>query len=179
MDPMLLYVIGVTCSGKGYFIESTMREHSELFAAVQVGKEFRRRYPPDYFQGSGAPAHAEQEAHDIFYEQLDAAKATGKPIILIDGQPRRLSQVQLVRDNPGSVLWFHSDELVVRERLALRFPDDEASRDLSNKRMVNDRMQLYDTLHALRNMGCDIEAVISPDQVPALRHSLVRKAKER
>ncbi len=148
------YMMGITCTGKDYFIELAMERCPEIFGAVQVGKEFRRRYPPGYFKGSAAPTHTEQEAIDIFKEHHAKAVESGAKIILVSGQPRRVSQVKACMDYAaGDIIWMMTPMHVIESRLSTRFANDRDSYELSLQRLVNDKLQLYDTIFEALNSG--------------------------
>lgn len=144
---MIVYLVGVTCSGKDFFCDYA-EKRSDHCKAVRVGKILRERYPPGYFNGMGAPEHTEKEALDIFNEQIEANK--DKKIILVNGQPRRVSRIgETVGRFPGIVVLFYAPDEVIRERIKRRFPDDPESAALSLARVNNDKIQLYDVLSRL------------------------------
>lgn len=149
---MIIYLMGVTCSGKTTLVDDFLSDPFGNVGAVQVGKEMRRRYPPEYFQGSGAPGHTEDEARRIFEEQLKAAE--GKKLILVDGQPRRRSQVALMKRNPGLGLILDVSEETQRERLENRFKNDPAGRFLAEDRIKNDKVMYYDCICEMYHQGC-------------------------
>lgn len=173
-----IYVIGLTCSGKDYFIERAVELYPEVFAAVQVGKELRKRYSPEYFKGSGAPEHTEEEALNIFKEQWSIANNNGAKIILVSGQPRRISQVPIVFTfASGSVLWLYANDATIKERISKRFIDDQPAYHLACERIVNDRIMYYDVLHSLIAYKIPIET-FSTDlgTVEALIHAIKEQA---
>jgi hypothetical protein len=147
------FVLGITCSGKDYLIDYAISKHPEKFGVVQVGREFRKRYPPEYFKGSGAPDHTEVEALEIYKEQF--TKALGKPYILVSSQPRRPSQVQpcvehcLANDYQPVALFLYAPGIVVTNRIESRFKDDESGKTLAQARVTNDKVQFYDTIFEL------------------------------
>jgi hypothetical protein len=154
------FLFGVTCVGKDYFIERAMQRHPKVFGAVQVGKEFRRRYPPGHFKGSAAPDHTEKEAFDIFKEQHDKAVADGFEIILISGQPRRVSQVEpVLRYAFGTVIFLNASDQLIEERMRKRFENDKEGFTLAQQRIVNDKIQLYSTIHQLLLFKIEIHAI--------------------
>lgn len=146
-----LYLFGSTCTGKDYFIEMAVQKYPEKFGAVQVGKEFRRRYPDkSHFRNSGAPDHTETEAFQIFKEQHDAAVEAGKQIILVSGQPRRPSQVRKILEYaPGLIIWMFADKEIVQERIKQRFTNDPSGLELAKARVTNDCVELFDTLFTI------------------------------
>lgn len=157
----MFYVLGTTCAGKSYFIDKALERYPEKFAAVEVGKEFRRRHPPEYFQGSAAPDHTEQEAITIFNELHEQALQTGRPNILVSGQPRRLSQLApTALRYPGTMLWLYAEPAVLRERAMARDQTEEELK-LSLARIDNDRIQIFDLLFEMLKHGLSILPVQS------------------
>lgn len=143
----LYYVLGTTCAGKDWFMEKAQELYPEDVGLVQVGKEFRRRYPPGYFQGSASPLHTEQEALNIFEEQLDLVR--DKRIVFVAGQPRRVSQIDpTINKYQGQVLWIYAEEELLKERAHSR-TNDPAVTHLSLCRITNDKVQLFDVLYHL------------------------------
>lgn len=144
------YIFGTTCVGKDHLIELAVEKHPDLFGAVQVGKRFRELYPPEYFEGLGAPEKCEDEAFKIFREQHDAATESKKKWILVSGQPRRPSQVERILGYaPGTIFWLHASNEVVESRIHTRFKDNPQGWKLANERITTDRVMLFDTLFAL------------------------------
>lgn len=156
----VFFIMGLTNTGKTTLIDE-LTAHDTV-AACQVGKEFRRRYPAGHFKGKGAPSHTEQEAIDILAEQLDDV-TSGTEVILVDGQPRQVSQIeivfQLVWDRwpkaNAQILWLHEDDLVLKARAEERATNAEEL-DLSLQRLKNDRIQLYDVIYRAMYEGYDI-----------------------
>jgi len=157
MIKQVYYVIGITCAGKDFFIESALRKYPDVFGACQVGKEFRKRYPPEYFQGQGAPEHTEREAMEIFKGQMTAADDAGKKIVLVSGQPRRPSQVELCLNYKwGEVIWVHASDEIILLRIRDRFRDDPAGYNLAIQRVINDKIMYYDVLYELNKRSMKI-----------------------
>lgn len=158
MKHTLYYLIGTTCSGKDYLAEAAEKDYPKTFGVVQVGKEMRRRHPPEYFRGLGAMPHTEDEAQNIYKEQLNSAKAAGKSKIIIVGQPRMKSQVNKVfLPNPGKVIWLNAADNVIKARIKERFVNDHAALDLANARVTNDKLQLFEVLFELLHLGTKIQ----------------------
>lgn len=148
------FIMGLTCVGKDYFIEKACEMYPHLFGAVQVGKELRKRYPPEHFQGLGAAPATRKEAIDIYKEQWQLNKVIGKKYILVSGQPRERMQVeQVMAFASGPVIWMTTSQEIILERLKQRFKDDPSSMKLSLDRIVNDKVQLYDTIFELLTCG--------------------------
>lgn len=170
---MVYYVVGLTCVGKDTFLERAHELYPNVFGLVQVGKEFRRRYPPGYFDGKAAMPHTENEALEIYAEQL--AAALQKKITLVCGQPRMVDQIRNTIDkNPGTVIWMHVSDETLAQRVSLRFPNDQPSVDLSTKRLLNDRIQLYDVIFHLKKKDYPFIMFDGDyEQYDALIHQLV------
>lgn len=170
---MIYYVTGVTCAGKDTMMERAADLYPNLVGLVQVGKEFRRRYPPGYFKGKGAMQSTEAEALEIFNQQLEAVK--NKKIIFVSSQPRLVSQISFtVGKHPGTIVWMNVSEETLLKRLERRFPNDPESIGLSMKRLSNDRIDLYDVIFNL--MKLDIPFITFDgdfESVDSLIHNLV------
>jgi hypothetical protein len=141
----VIFCMGVTCSGKTTWIDK-----QKNVGKVQVGKEMRKLFPPGYFKGRGAMTETEEVALRVFQEQFEKEKHN--LAVLVDGQPRLVSQIDPILDITGkqcSVMWFQASDDELLARLRRRFPDDSESYDLAIQRMKNDRIQLYDVLHEL------------------------------
>ena len=124
--------MGITCSGKSEFLKR-FDGHPNI-AVVSVGKEFRRRYPPERFRGLAAMVDTEVEAWEIFTEQYKAAfENVNTRVILIDGQPRAWFQIDKMFRVIGyfdlvnfmqtelKFLLLHAPEEVIRSRIEKRF----------------------------------------------------------
>jgi len=146
MTPLVVSVIGVTNAGK-----STLMDHMRSVdgcACIEIGKEMRRRHPPEYFQGLGAMAETEQEVWEIFDEQHSDALHRGAPLVLIDGQPRLESQVLQLRIRVGKyrLLQLHAPHDELRRRAEARDGASPGALQLTERRLVNDYRQLYEVL---------------------------------
>jgi len=169
-DPLIVYLIGPSCAGKGTFIAS--ERNRENVAFVEVGREFRKRYPPEHFRGCGSPDHLEAEALQIFQEQFTAALTDCPDIIYVDGQPRRTSQVIPTAPpqfNRRMYLIISAADTVLAARALQRFGgENNEGYAICRKRAVNDRVDLFDVLHALILKGERVFAIDgskSPDDV--------------
>lgn len=83
----LICITGPSCAGKSTLIDQ-IRALRPQWASIHVGRELRRRYPPQHFAGRDARADTEAEVWEIFDQQLAEARASGAPVTLVDGQPR-------------------------------------------------------------------------------------------
>lgn len=164
---MIVCLMGPTCSGKSTFIQSLLTTNPDTIGAIEVGKEMRRRHPPEYFNGLGAMEHTEKEVWDIFEEQFEANR--GKRIILVDGQPRLPSQVDKLIDFASKhlhtlyYLLFNVTKEETFERLQKRHADDLKSQALGFARSTNDKVQLYDVLVELTKQDQGIGMFVYPD----------------
>lgn len=173
--PEIYYVWGVTCVGKDTLMDRADQIYPNLVGLVNVGKEFRRRYPPEYFKGKGAMQSTEVEAREIFEEQLNARIKEDKRIILVSGQPRLVSQLDFtMRKYPGTLLWMHVSDETLMKRLEGRFPGDPGAFELSKKRLSNDRIQLFDVMFEILKRGYPFITFDGDyEQMDALIHNLV------
>lgn len=147
MIKKLICVCGVTCSGKDTFVERAAELYPRIVGTIQVGKEMRLRHPPEYFKGLGAMADTEPETWAIFDEQYKRMEGQGKSIIFVSGMPRLKGQVEkLQRYCDPTFLFLYVSEDVLSKRLDERFKNNPSARELSIKRMVNDKIQLYDIM---------------------------------
>lgn len=149
----IYYAFGVTCAGKDTLMDRAQELYPNLVGLVNVGKEFRKRYPPEYFQGKGAMLHTEREAIEIFETQL-AEQRKDKKIIFVSGQPRMVAQIkETIGKYSGTILWLHVSDETLKQRLEKRFVGDPGSYQLSLKRLSNDRIQLFDVVFELIKSG--------------------------
>lgn len=171
----IIYVLGVTCSGKDTMMDRADQMYPNLVGLVNVGKEFRKRYPPEYFKGKGAMQSTEVEAREIFEEQLNARISEGKKLILVSGQPRLTSQLKFTMDKyPGTLLWMHVSDETLLKRLEGRFPGDPGAFELSKKRLINDRVQLFDVMFEVLKRGYPFLTFNGDyEQTDALIHNLI------
>lgn len=145
-----LFLLGITNSGKSTLLH---KFQSELqCGTVEVGKEMRRRHPPEYFKGRGAMQETEEEALQIFKQQFFVGTQADQPnLVVIDGQPRMLSQIEPCFSYAQSLGYIPkvgvlgcSDEKI-KQRIQQRDTTRQAF-ELSMKRMVNDKVQLHEVL---------------------------------
>lgn len=165
-------IFGITNSGKTTFIDDLI-QHDGIEAA-QVGKEFRRRYPPGHFKGQGAPAHTEQEALDILDELTAAARDKGCTTLLIDGQPRREDQVaEVLKRFPNlRIIWLTASDKEIEARARARAKTEE-DLELNLDRINNDKIQLFPVLAECTRRGVSFR-VVTPDGVERAKNILRR-----
>lgn len=153
-------IMGVTCTGKDTLVERMQQLWPDDIGLIQVGKEFRRRYPPEYFKGKAAMPHTEAESWSIFEEQK--AAAADKPLVLVVSQPRMRSQLDEILKRVESINFYlltcTDDELM--RRINKRFEDQkEGWKTLALERVTNDKVQHFDLMVHMIQCGRDIESV--------------------
>lgn len=176
----LIYVLGSTCSGKSSLVEMAAAEYDNV-GIVQVGKELRRRYPPEYFKGLGALASTETEVEQILLDEIEKHFRQDKQIVLVDGNPRSRRQARLLGRFPTiaqeEFWWLWCPDALTRLRIHERFAEDLESRRLAEARVSNDRQQLYDLLHLLLLSGVSILPVPALRALPDCKAFLARHLK--
>lgn len=138
--------MGATNSGKTTMIEQL----SDVYYPVMVGRELRKRFPPDYFDGQAAPAKTDELAFQIMCEGIQEAHDKAM-IPIVDGQPRNQVQLEWCKrdfiDRDGMFeckfihLWAPREIRVARAKAR---DTDEAKLKLSMDRMDGDVLTLYD-----------------------------------
>lgn len=152
----LISVMGVTNTGKSTLLTEAAK--LEDVGLIEVGKELRRRHPPEYFNGFAAMKHTEDEAWEIFDEQYAAAEAAGCRVCLVDGQPRMVEQVKRIimygknrkafggMERSFSAIILYADRGLLDYRAKHRDADNERALELNMKRLSNDFEQLLPVL---------------------------------
>lgn len=166
----IIFVMGLTCSGKTTMIEAVQKFYP--VGLIQVGKEMRRRHPPEYFKGLGAMDETEDEVWGIFLEQL--ASHADKEVILVDGQPRSVTQVEkcidLVRDREKVFVWLATPVDEIKKRAEAR-DDSEAAKELTMQRIVNDSrmyagvkeyLSITEKIHDIQTVTKLLELIYGP-----------------
>lgn len=186
----VVFLMGATSTGKSTFMDFAESVLGNHVALIQVGKEFRKRYPPEHFKGSAAPDHTEKEAIAIFDEMLYASLArTGVDLILVDGQPRRESQVPVVLARRNAFMDYRfvmlncslAEQKVRAAHRAKKHADEEDPtktnlwknsfckwEDYYNSRIEDDKGQLFNVWCTLQQFGHDV-LTINTD-APALTY---------
>jgi dephospho-CoA kinase len=171
----LVCCIGPTNAGKSTFIDAVKTAissdgfqavdangvpHLRRFATVEVGKLLRAKYGADYFKGQAAPDHTEKEAWKLCEDAVDEALHAGCSHVFIDGQPRRISQMEKMETLAGRLLGpmrdldypnleflhIYAPTEVRDARMVARDGDDPAKLALSKARLAGDIPALYDIL---------------------------------
>jgi len=143
----IVHVMGPTCAGKSTIIGLMASVDTSNVGTVEVGKMLREKYGADYFKGQAAPEHTQAEAWSMYLSGVSAHLAAGKKLILVDGQPRELSQVKealrpdLWEDHVVEFLLIHASH-EVRTKRAMEGREG-ASLDLALKRLDNDYKNCY------------------------------------
>lgn len=158
-SPLVCFVMGATCAGKTTFLNYASAATGRVLpvSLVQVGKMFREKYPPSHFEGQAAPEHTAGEAWEWCAAGIDAAAKKGSRLILVDGQPRSVRQVQQVHAEIVPIfrtmfVLLHAD-LSVRMTRASRDESDPAKKDLTTRRLTNDLQSGYEVLTTLLEYG--------------------------
>lgn len=177
---MIIHVLGITCAGKDTLMEYIASNY-EGVGLVQVGKEMRKRHPPEYFKGLGAMQSTEEEVRQIYCEQYGQVKHNR--LVLVSSQPRLISQVSFVYEVDGhrkrAFLFIRASDAEINHRVNERFPNwrtDEShlkSRELSLQRINNDRIQNYDTILEIISQGDDDILVYDTEDVSVMARRLM------
>jgi adenylate kinase family enzyme len=151
----LFFVMGATNVGKSTFLQSVKDAWPNDVHLVEVGKALRAKYPPEYFQGQGNPAHTQQEAIDLCFAGILDGEFLGRRYILVDGQPRDVGQAESIMkfDGCSSLRERAVIELVCpreerRRRAMNRDRSDGSSLALALERLDRDVLQLHEVLLA-------------------------------
>lgn len=180
----LLFMMGPTCAGKSTLLANAHTRLPKNIGLVEVGKELRAKYPPDYFAGQNNPTHTAAEAWDLCVKGVERECAAGKTHILIDGQPRDVAQVHRCLDqfprNPKRFILLHASLAKRKERAMKHRSDDPKNLELAMQRLTNDMISYYDVIATLLLRGAVIDAydttdrTDSPESVRALSVEILR-----
>ncbi len=159
----LVCLSGITCSGKDTIAEM-LAEMDQGIGLIQIGKEMRKRHPPEFFQGLGAMSSTEDEVKEIFKEQYEAH--SDKHTIICAGFPRVAYQYEFITQfEDRAFIYIYSDEYDYLDRLDVRFKDNPSGRELSEQRLKNDRIQLYDMLMVLLSNDERVTVIKNTDDI--------------
>lgn len=142
----VIAVGGVTCAGKSTLMQALAQ--MPHFGTIEVGKEMRKRYPPEFFKGKAAMKETEEEVWQIFDEQYKKhLRDPDCAAIFSDGQPRLPSQVYRMYNmiGPYNFIMMHASRERL-ERRARQRSTDQGNLDLALARITNDNAQLYEVL---------------------------------
>jgi len=155
----LLHLLGCTGAGKTTILDALGTETA--VGTVAVGRMFRAKYPPEYFQGQAAPKHTQDEALQMYQEGVQAEIAAGKSLVLIDGQPRDFSQVAAITSmwptHAVRYLLVHATQEVREARL--RESRSGSNLELALNRLEGDYKGLHEVTTELLLAGKKIEVV--------------------
>jgi hypothetical protein len=147
----ILFILGATNSGKTTFINEVCKNESKWFKKgfhpIVIGQKLRKMFPPEYFEGQGAPAKTDEIAFKLMMEGINEAISLDK-IPVIDGQPRNQRQLEWCTESLFSKnncifchLWAPRE---TREMRAKKRDSDPGKLKLSMERMDSDSIILYD-----------------------------------
>ena len=148
----LFFVVGATNVGKSTFLKSVAEAHPHGVHLVEVGKWMRAKYPPEHFQGQGAPAHTQAEALNMLFASVLEGDRKGARFILVDGQPRNPEQARAIMN--WKELWGRERaviELVCprkerERRLWERFDQMDPAYALGEARLDRDVLDIHEVL---------------------------------
>lgn len=152
----IIFIMGATCAGKSTMILYAKEQYPFDFAAIEVGKIFREKYPPGYFKGQDSPEHTKKEASDLLVGLVDQEIMRRVPFVIVDGQPRDIDQVELcLKQWPGIPKHFvllHAS-LKERERRARLYRSGDDLEQLAIPRLTNDMISCYSVMVELMRHG--------------------------
>lgn len=162
---LIAFVMGANNVGKSTFLRhAAASEQSNEIGLVEVGKYMRAKYldpnspdySPNYFKGEAAPVHTQVEAWEMCEDHIRAHVASGKRLILVDGQPRSIDQVEncftrLDPRWPTAFFLFDATLETRAQRLAKRFelPRQDEEYRLGVERLKNDMVTYFTVLASL------------------------------
>lgn len=143
---VILHLMGPTCAGKSTLISRLTTIAPDLVGAVEVGKMLRAKYGEDYFKGQAAPEHTQAEAWSMYLDGVKELAARKKRVILVDGQPRDITQARQIvglwrSPHRAEFVLIHADHEVRAARA--RAGRSGASLTLAVQRLDNDYRNCY------------------------------------
>ena len=99
----LTFVVGATNVGKSTTLQAFLKAFPEETHLIEVGKMLRAKYPPEYFEGQGAPAKTQVEALSMLFDGIEAADKAKKRFVFVDGQPRDVEQAVAIQRYKGNL----------------------------------------------------------------------------
>ena len=156
--PIVLHLLGNAGSGKTTLLDFLMELWPTAVTGISVGRELRKKYPPSYFAGQAAPEHTEREAMEMYTDFITDRRYLGYKLIVIDGQPRKTSQVAPCIDSSADLqhdfLLIHADHVTRSDRLhASRVGD---SLKLATQRLDADYRNQYEVMVELARLGIEL-----------------------
>lgn len=108
-DKFVIMVTGPTCSGKTTALDLALKNPNNRAMGCFIGREMRKRHPPEYFKGLMASPDTEPEVRAIFLSVYEDFLQSDSEFLLCDGIPRLESQVDFLRSvfagDTKSVQW--------------------------------------------------------------------------
>jgi predicted kinase len=167
----VVHLMGPTCAGKSTLIQRLLTIAPDRVHAVEVGKMLRAKYGEDYFKGQAAPQHTQKEAWEMYVLGVREGINAGKALILVDGQPRDISQAKDIIGlwrNPhrqSFVLIHASHEERERRARGTRAPGPNL--DLALARLNNDYKNCYVVMAELLKADEVIRVIDTSEMVDA------------
>ena len=157
---VVLHLMGPTGSGKTS-VGRRMAELAPTFVAhLSVGQVLRQKYPPEFFAGQDAPVHTEVEALAIYHDFLRDNRHK-YDLLVIDGQPRRPSQVRIIAEKPFNMrqiyLMMVTDEEIREKRLLQRDSGNPEALDLALRRLQGDYKSMYLCMVEMARCGLELQ----------------------
>ncbi len=151
-NPVILHLLGNTGCGKTTLMDALIARNPSAITGISVGRELRKVYPPEYFQGQAAPTPTEQAALDLYRGFIETSVFHGYRLIIVDGQPRKASQVGVIAfyaymftENVAFVL-LDTPHATRAARLLQRDSHDPAKMALAEARLNNDYRNQYECM---------------------------------
>ena len=161
--PVVLHLLGNTGSGKTTLLDFLTSAWPDDITGISVGREFRKKYPPEFFEGQAAPAHTEQEAMSMYTDFVTERRDHGYGLIIVDGQPRKQSQVAACINNASGLqhdfLLVHADHGIRNDRLDSS--RSGSSLELAIRRLDTDYRNQYEVMVELARLGLELNIVDS------------------
>lgn len=146
----IVCILGVTCSGKTTLIKECISRLPKTRMCL-IGQKLREKYPPEFFKGKAALPETEAEVKQILMQAVEEFAGSDDQLLLIDGAPRLPECLTLCEQInwsvfPVSYLFVTCDEAVTNQRSRNRDGNDPQKLQLSQKRLVGDKVMAYDVL---------------------------------
>lgn len=154
----IVFVMGATCSGKTTLIEKADEYFADTATTLCVGKILRKKHPPEYFEGSGAPEKTTQDVLDIFDKGVSDFKDSTYSMLLVDGMPRQDCQIQRVAELESHFhivfVYLYCPDKERELRLSERFKKGTSGHDLGLARMQSDKAMYLDVICRINLYTC-------------------------
>ncbi len=158
----ICHLMGTTCAGKSTIINALAAVAPEIVYPLQIGKALRAKYGEAYFQGQAAPEKTRVEAISMYRQCISDAIDMGHELIVVDGQPRDVSQaIEMAsswRSHRNVFVLVHAEHAIREERARTgRTPGPDL--ELAVARLSNDYRNNYDVMTQLLVMGKEIKVI--------------------